>query len=639
VQGSWSAQGGRLSGDGGFIETSASHLSVGEGVIVNTLAVRGKSGQWLLDPYDFTIAAGGDVTGATLTTALATGDVTITTAAGSATCSGVACNAGNAAGNGDINVNDSVTIGAGRTLTLNAYRNINLNSQIAVNADASTRLYLWFGMQGSGEAGAVVVNSGGGTTGAGTNIKGGNFATHAIPSYPVLNNFTYTAPAPAPAPVPVVTYVYVRLDEGQGSTYGDTPTLKYAIYDATAGGNSVSITPSGSVNWSTPITGQTNAGIYSLTYTGNFTLTGYSINAGHAVNWTVNPRPVTITASKTYDGRASFDSGFVIKGLVNNDTLSIRGNVSSANADTYNSLIDSTFTNRNYTIGSVTATISPKPVSATATKTYDGSTAFAASNFAVSGVLTSESVSLSGRTTTASADAGAYSGLTGLSLGSSTNYTFTGGTLSATITPKPLDIAVTKLYDTTPTFLKDFKITGTVNNESAPTVTRGYATVNAPDVGTYTSFTANSLESSNPNYTLQGGKVSASITKARLDPGFVWLMAIQNYKNVLETKNKAADKEYMSCVLEGSHEKGSAAYVHNFMCASVRDLNKNLIVLMLSAGDGAKNADWIKKTNNEHLALAWQEVLQTQLDAAGLSKGFEVNYDDIRAWLKGLTAK
>jgi hypothetical protein len=635
VQGSWSAQGGRLSGDGGFIETSASHLSVGEGVIVNTLAVRGKSGQWLLDPNDFTIAAGGDVTGATLTAALATGDVEITTTIGNATCTGVACGAGSA-GNGDINVNDSVTIGAGRRLTLNAYRNINLNSQITVNADPATRLYLWFGMQGSGEAGAVVVNAGGGTTAPLGNIRGGNFATHAIPSYPVLDNFSYTAPAPtpapAPAPAPVDTNAYVRLDEGQSSTYGDLPNPNplYALYTTSNGGSRLSITPaSGAISWNTPITAKTNAGIYDLAYRGNFTLTGYSIRAGDAVSWTVKPKPVAVTFAKTYDGYTLFvpnkDS---ITGLIKGDDLQIFFVVDSPNAGTYKSFVDTRYMNSNYTLSNVSATILPKPVSATATKTYDGSTYFAPGSFMFSGVLASDRIDLVHPTYTSSANAGTYNSFSNVALANS-NYTFTGGTLSATITPKPLDIAVTKLYDTTPTFLKDFKITGTVGNESAPTVTGGSATVSAADADTYSAFTANSLTSSNPNYTLQGGKVSASIAKARLDPGFVWLMAILNYKNVQEVWNKNLDEKFESCD-SGTEGLG---------CHTLLSVGKWLLVSALGAGDGATSAAWIRKFNNGNLVLLWKDVLQTQLDAAGLSKGFEVNDDDIRAWLKGLTAK
>ncbi len=51
-------------GDGGFIETSGTSVKVEDGAIVTTLAAGGKTGAWLLDPQDYTIAAiGGDITG------------------------------------------------------------------------------------------------------------------------------------------------------------------------------------------------------------------------------------------------------------------------------------------------------------------------------------------------------------------------------------------------------------------------------------------------------------------------------------------------------------------------------------------------------------------------------------------------
>ena len=144
VGGIWRARGGSQSGDGGFIETSATHLKVEDSASISTLAAFGRAGQWLLDPFDFTIAAaGGDITGAALTAILAGTDVTIRTLLGSVTCSGgaIACGAGNAAGNGDIFVNDAVTIGNGNSLTLNAYRNIVFNKSI--DATLANRLWLW----------------------------------------------------------------------------------------------------------------------------------------------------------------------------------------------------------------------------------------------------------------------------------------------------------------------------------------------------------------------------------------------------------------------------------------------------------------------------------------------------------------
>jgi filamentous hemagglutinin family protein len=63
LAGTLSAKGGSHSGDGGFVETSGAKLILAETATVNTLAPQGKTGTWLLDPFDWTIAtAGGDET-------------------------------------------------------------------------------------------------------------------------------------------------------------------------------------------------------------------------------------------------------------------------------------------------------------------------------------------------------------------------------------------------------------------------------------------------------------------------------------------------------------------------------------------------------------------------------------------------
>ncbi|WP_432379788.1 filamentous hemagglutinin N-terminal domain-containing protein [Duganella sp. P38] len=54
MHGTLSARGGAAGGDGGLVETSANHLDVA-GARVNTSAARGKTGNWLLDPYDIRI--------------------------------------------------------------------------------------------------------------------------------------------------------------------------------------------------------------------------------------------------------------------------------------------------------------------------------------------------------------------------------------------------------------------------------------------------------------------------------------------------------------------------------------------------------------------------------------------------------
>jgi hypothetical protein len=58
IGGTLSAKGGDLGGDGGFVETSASKVSIQDDAKVITLAPKGKTGTWLVDPTDFTISGG-----------------------------------------------------------------------------------------------------------------------------------------------------------------------------------------------------------------------------------------------------------------------------------------------------------------------------------------------------------------------------------------------------------------------------------------------------------------------------------------------------------------------------------------------------------------------------------------------------
>ena len=113
-------------GNGGFVETSAGHIKIGDQTRVIGTALHGNTGLWLIDPQDFTVAAtGGDISGATLSTNLANGDVTILSSSGA-----------NGAGSGDINVNDNVSWNSNK-LTLTASKDININSLLSVTASFS----------------------------------------------------------------------------------------------------------------------------------------------------------------------------------------------------------------------------------------------------------------------------------------------------------------------------------------------------------------------------------------------------------------------------------------------------------------------------------------------------------------------
>ena len=132
--GSLAAQAGRLGGDGGFIETSASQVNIGEAARVNTAAAKGLTGNWLIDPNDFTISAGGgNITGILLGNQLATSGVTISTAT-----------QGTAGGSGDILILDAISWASNNTLTLSAGRNIAINQSISATG-SSGRLALEFG--------------------------------------------------------------------------------------------------------------------------------------------------------------------------------------------------------------------------------------------------------------------------------------------------------------------------------------------------------------------------------------------------------------------------------------------------------------------------------------------------------------
>ena len=125
-------------GNGGFIETSAAHVTVANSALITTKAASGQSGTWLIDPNDFTIAAsGGNMTGAAVSAALQNnGNFTIETAT-----------QGTAGGNGDIRVNDAVTWSANSTLTLKAERNIDINAVVSVNGDG--KLAMNYGSAGN----------------------------------------------------------------------------------------------------------------------------------------------------------------------------------------------------------------------------------------------------------------------------------------------------------------------------------------------------------------------------------------------------------------------------------------------------------------------------------------------------------
>nr|WP_232968488.1 YDG domain-containing protein [Pseudomonas putida] len=120
-----------VAGNGGFIETSGSNVRISSDVKITTLAAKGVTGQWLIDPTDFTINAGAgsqtinNIGADTLAAALQSTNVSLATSS-----------IDTPGESGNINVNASFAWDADTKLTLTAHNDININSQIAVNGES-----------------------------------------------------------------------------------------------------------------------------------------------------------------------------------------------------------------------------------------------------------------------------------------------------------------------------------------------------------------------------------------------------------------------------------------------------------------------------------------------------------------------
>ena len=126
------ARGGANGGDGGLIETSGTQVNF-TGARIDTTAVAGKTGEWLVDPIDLTIDTSNN---ATLSADLATTSVVLTTTSSSAssTPSGIGTTS---SGAGDINIDAPVSWSSPSTLTLNAYHSIYINAPVTISGSGA----------------------------------------------------------------------------------------------------------------------------------------------------------------------------------------------------------------------------------------------------------------------------------------------------------------------------------------------------------------------------------------------------------------------------------------------------------------------------------------------------------------------
>lgn len=114
------AQGGNVEGHGGLIETSSANTLDVNDLIVNTIALHGSDGLWLLDPININVD---DTLAATLTTNLASSSITLKNPSGT--------------GSGDITFNNAttpVTLSNDHAFTVQASNDLIFNVSNAIEA-------------------------------------------------------------------------------------------------------------------------------------------------------------------------------------------------------------------------------------------------------------------------------------------------------------------------------------------------------------------------------------------------------------------------------------------------------------------------------------------------------------------------
>ncbi|APW44322.1 filamentous hemagglutinin N-terminal domain-containing protein [Rhodoferax saidenbachensis] len=192
--GKFSAKGGARGGDGGRIETSGYWLDVA-GITANASAAMGRSGQWLLDPYNITISSSATTAGPGFPgwTSAADSSVVqntdIEAQLNTGTSVTIATGSGGAqAGNISVTANITKTAGTDATLTLQAHNGIEINAGTSItssvgalnvvlnsDSDATGGGYVWLGKgnsPGAQSATTITTNGGSLTLGGGSNASG-----------------------------------------------------------------------------------------------------------------------------------------------------------------------------------------------------------------------------------------------------------------------------------------------------------------------------------------------------------------------------------------------------------------------------------------------------------------------------------
>ena len=309
-----------------------------------------------------------------------------------------------------------------------------------------------------------------------------------------------------------------------------------------------------------------NAGT-GLSYTlNNILLAGadssnYFLTAGSTFNGTngvITPAPLTASASKIYNGTTSLAGSVTLAGMLSGDTLNYTGATSNdSNVATSNKYISAlTLTNGtglasnymmpafSYEAGTNSVSITRKSLTASASKSYDGTTSLAG-DVTLAGMLGGDTLNYTGAASNNSHVATSNKYISALTLTNGTglasnyappafNYNAANNNVSittATLTPALTNTGVTKTYDGIVSapggFTPTWSYGGLVSGDTAASVAYTGAVYDNANVGTASKVTVSGISltaitgsksSAVTDYALSASSkdVSASISKTTL---------------------------------------------------------------------------------------------------------------------------
>ena len=262
----------------------------------------------------------------------------------------------------------------------------------------------------------------------------------------------------------------------------------------------------------------------------NYSLSSATLN--------ITQRPLNVTATKAYDGSTAISSGSVtLSNLSGGQTINTSGSITtnSANVASYGtsdisvsslSLADGTGAASNYTLvgGTYSATVTQKVLGLSGSRVYDATTTASPSDLTLTGLVGSETLTLSGSGTLTSSAVGTGKTITLNTLaisdntGLASNYNLSG-TATMNVTTRAVTATGSRVYDGTTT-VNGTDLTTISNLAGSDTLSlTGSGSVTA-DVGNSKSVTLGSLALASgsgnaSNYSLSSATVN--ITQRPLD--------------------------------------------------------------------------------------------------------------------------